>query len=611
MKKSYPYILIIISLFFVTFLWDKIRIPYDQTNLIQGEFFQKKYNPINEILRFLLFVFIPLFVFLISYLKFNNNETLKVNPYSREFFLRKKILIFNDSKIINKITFILLTIITFDFLIIDFKLHIFELDIFHEGTPLVPPTNYFFKNSFWLSTLYDYGFGGNNLGLLMSKITDHHSIGSIRFAKLFLIFLNKILLVFICRKLSINLNFDKNIKGIFFILLSLLIVGFINYTAPAISYYPPRTCIFLLFILFTVDTLISKNSSFLNAFIVGIFSLVSILWWIDIGIYINAIIIIVCIYLILQKEYLKICYIFTGILSAWFIFLIYFPLNEIKEFFYQIKFILSISGYLLGIEYPTPFSAHSIRETKALLFVIFSGIFVIILNFNKKINLDFSTKIIISVLFISSIIFFQTSMMRSDAPHIKASSGSYMFIFYFGLLYFIFYNLQKLKFMIYFKKFSSNYILIMFVGFFLISNLNILNISNIFNFKKNIHTLIYAEDKLFLNNDYKKFLKYYSEISKNDECVQILSDDVSLPYLLKKPSCTQFFIPAHILIGWNENKFIEQIKKSKSNFILYSSPMIWLNNKANMPNVNLFINDNYYLYNNFLGLKIYKKNNKN
>ena len=156
-----------------------------------------------------------------------------------------------------------------------------------------------------------------------------------------------------------------------------------------------------------------------------------------------------------------------------------------------------------------------------------------------------------------------------------------------------------------------NYILIMFVGFFLISNLNILNISNIFNFKKNIHTLIYAEDKLFLNNDYKKFLKYYSEISKNDECVQILSDDVSLPYLLKKPSCTQFFIPAHILIGWNENKFIEQIKKSKSNFILYSSPMIWLNNKANMPNVNLFINDNYYLYNNFLGWKIYKKNNKN
>ena len=153
-----------------------------------------------------------------------------------------------------------------------------------------------------------------------------------------------------------------------------------------------------------------------------------------------------------------------------------------------------------------------------------------------------------------------------------------------------------------------NYILIMFVGFFLISNLNILNISNIFNFKKNIHTLIYAEDKLFLNNDYKKFLKYYSEISKNDECVQILSDDVSLPYLLKKPSCTQFMMSAHILSGWNEDKFINQIKQSNSQFILYSSSLVMIGNKNNMPNVVSFIKNNYYLYNNYMGWHIYKKN---
>ena len=123
----------------------------------------------------------------------------------------------------------------------------------------------------------------------------------------------------------------------------------------------------------------------------------------------------------------------------------------------------------------------------------------------------------------------------------------------------------------------------------------------------NIQTLIYAEDELFLNDDYKNFLKYYSEISKDDDCVQILSNDVSLPYLLKKPTCTQFFIPAHILIGWNEDKFIEQINKSKPNFILYASSMIWLNNKKNMPNVDLYIKNNYNLYNDFKGWKIYKK----
>ena len=87
----------------------------------------------------------------------------------------------------------------------------------------------------------------------------------------------------------------------------------------------------------------------------------------------------------------------------------------------------------------------------------------------------------------------------------------------------------------------------------------------------------------------------------------ILSDDISLPYLLKKPSCTQFFIPAHILIGWNENKFIDQMNKSNPNFILYSSPITMLTNKKNMPKVDLFIKNNYYLFRDFMGWKIYEK----
>ena len=90
-------------------------------------------------------------------------------------------------------------------------------------------------------------------------------------------------------------------------------------------------------------------------------------------------------------------------------------------------------------------------------------------------------------------------------------------------------------------------------------------------------------------------------------CVQILSDDIALPYILKKPSCTQFFFPSYILTNWNENKFIEQMNNSKPNFILYSSPMMGVTKKENMPNVDLFIKNNYYLFNNFMGRLIYKK----
>ena len=607
MKKIYPFIWLVISLFFVTIIWKKIEIPYDPTNLIQGEFFFKKHNPVNEVIRVLTFVLIPILTFLISYLICFKNKVYKINPYSNDFFLKKSKTQDNNESI-KKISYAFLLFLTLDFLIIDFSLYVTEIDIFHEGTPLVPPLNNLFNDTLWLSTLYDYGLVGNNLGLLISKFTNNYSVGSVRFVNLLLLFFNQILLVFICRKLISGLNFDKYTKNIFFILLTLLVISFIDYNVSAISYFPPRACLFLLFLIVVTDFLMGIKHSFWKIFLVGNFSLFSILWWIDIGIYINLLIAVLLIYLITQKEYLKVSYILSGIFSAWFIFIIYFPIEEIREFFYQIKFITSISGYLLGLEYPQPFSAHSSRETRALLLLIFAGVFAIVLNLNKNINLNFSVKFMISVLFVSSIIFFQSSIIRTDAPHIKYSSGPYMLILYFSILYFLFYKLQKSKINIYFKKISSNFILISFICFLVIVNIKIFNFSNLLNIKNNISKLIYADDSKFLSEKYKIFLKYYSKLSKDDECIQILSDDIALPYLLKKPSCTQFFIPAHILIDWNEDKFIKQIQKSNAQFILYSSPLIWLNNKDNMPNVVSFIKSNYYLYNNYMGWHIYKKN---
>ena len=67
MKKFYPYFSLIISVICVTIIWEQIKIPYDQANLNQGEFFLKKHNPINEILRVLTFALSPILIFLISY----------------------------------------------------------------------------------------------------------------------------------------------------------------------------------------------------------------------------------------------------------------------------------------------------------------------------------------------------------------------------------------------------------------------------------------------------------------------------------------------------------------------------------------------------------------
>ena len=60
------------------------------------------------------------------------------------------------------------------------------------------------------------------------------------------------------------------------------------------------------------------------------------------------------------------------------------PINELKEFINQYIFIINISDYLIGIEFPTPFSDKSTRHTKALLLIILSGVLLINYVFNKK-----------------------------------------------------------------------------------------------------------------------------------------------------------------------------------------------------------------------------------
>ena len=44
MRRFYPYIFLFFSIVFSTFVWEYISIPYNDNNLIKGEFFQKKLN---------------------------------------------------------------------------------------------------------------------------------------------------------------------------------------------------------------------------------------------------------------------------------------------------------------------------------------------------------------------------------------------------------------------------------------------------------------------------------------------------------------------------------------------------------------------------------------
>ena len=64
-KKIYliPYITCTLAIAFSIIIWDYLKLPYDESNLIQGTAFNEKVNPQNNLIR--VFFFFPVIIFFI------------------------------------------------------------------------------------------------------------------------------------------------------------------------------------------------------------------------------------------------------------------------------------------------------------------------------------------------------------------------------------------------------------------------------------------------------------------------------------------------------------------------------------------------------------------
>ena len=602
MKKTIPWLFLIFGILFSTLIWNYISFPYNSSNTIVGQYSSNKINPLNDTVRGLFFIFFPLFLYFIAFVNFNRKLI------TREIFQSK---IINTNKNIDYLCFVLIIFSFFEFYSLDYKNFLGPIDVHHEGTFLTAQLNYFSKNQIWTGTFFDYGFLGNSIGIFSNSLFDGYSIGIQRFFFKSLVLLNKVLIILICRKviISIELTSKKEVLFLIFSLSSITLASFYEHVTP----FHPRIFIYLIFTLLVFNIITAKNNSYFVSFLVGFFSLLSILFYWDIGTYINVLLIIFLIYLFFIKNYGNFYSIILGILSSWIIFFVFTPGSEIKEFFNQYFIIINVSDYLIGIEFPKPFSDKSTRHTKALLLIIFSGVFLINYMFDKLKNESLESKFLLFFIFISSILFLKSGLTRSDGPHIKYSSGQYTLLIFFFISYYLINFINKFNFFskinYFFEKKNYSIFLSIIVCFLFIFQNNYLGFLNIFNSTKNFQVITKIDDKKFLDNDYYKFIEIYKDLVKDENCVQQFTDDNAIPYLVGKPTCTKYYVNGHIIQNWTEDNFIEELKLFKPNYIVYSSKINWFKNRNNAPNADKFILDNYELFKDLSPWTIYKKIN--
>ena len=87
-KKYLPALLTLASIIACVFFWDKVVLEYNFTGQAYAEYSINNYNANNDTIRYILFVSLPLIVFLLSHLYFNASNVISIKkvlfPFSAE-----------------------------------------------------------------------------------------------------------------------------------------------------------------------------------------------------------------------------------------------------------------------------------------------------------------------------------------------------------------------------------------------------------------------------------------------------------------------------------------------------------------------------------------------
>ena len=572
------FLVIVLSLY----NWDLVSLTYEETTII-GEYFENKYNHKNDLLRYLVFVSLPLLSYiLIKSLNFSQNYQIL-----KDRILNQDIEFINNNNFLNILTIFFVSLTTLEFLSINFPMN--KIDIFHEGQQMSSAFKHSIDQSLWSGSYVTVGIFYETISSnLIWKFFDHLSIGSTRYLNLIYIFLLKLILIIIFYQITILSKLSYSSQLCFNFLLNLSGFQLINYIVGVDNFiwreiFPLLTLLFFLQIFLRPD---------LKKFIVvfaGPISALSIFWSVDRGIVCNLILIILMFYLLIKKDLIPFINLIFSIIFTWIAFYFYLG-NEFHYFLVNTLSILREMNIIGGIIHPIPFSddPNSARAAKTLILILISIIISLELIFLKKVKIE--NKFIFSLILISvfSFLSYGYAIGRSDGPHIKSTFGFVQIFYSVIVFYFIITYLDKINIL---NKILLHKTKIFFLIVILsVPNFN-LNIQNILNFNERLNKYTNLDDSFFLDKKQVMFVSNAKEIVKEYECVQLFTNSVMLLYLLRKPSCSIFYFT--ITVGSKKNQIKFNKLMSNTQIVISDTYKNEFSPAYRLKYTNKYIQDNY------------------
>jgi len=586
LKKNNIILILLItsSIFLSSFLWNKIIIPYNHNGII-GEYLVNQHHSLNDFFRYLYFVLTPLIVFLIFKILIEKKKINFLYLNLSNFEIPK-----NDSKLFI-VNLLIIFLLLLEFLSISFPIN--EIDIFHEGQKLSGAYKSLLDGSLWSGSFITTGIINEILGTkFFWKILSHESIGSMRFLQLFYVLFFKISLILLIYEIVKKSFFALNLKIIYFLLISLISFFLIDYNLNSGDSFSYRDIPIIIFLIIFFKYLNNINRIYFPLIFLGFISVITFFWSIERALIINFLTIFSCIYLFLNKKYDNIFLIIISIIFFWLLSYFYLKI-EFSFFLENTLLIFKNISYVFGIIHPTPFSdmSHSSRATKSLLLIILSILISFNFLFSKKKKYSGYFKVVIITLSFVGFCSYISALGRSDGGHIKETTGILFILFSLFIVNNFINYIDKLSLNKYFKSnlflFINSSLLIFFL---LIININI---NNILEYPKRLKQFVYLSDSSFLTIEQNKFVKRIEPLIKNYNCLQLFTYDSALPYLLRKPNCSRYYVIYSLGSPKEQNYLIKEMQNTK--LVIYTGQTdLWgYPPKKKLPLVDNFINLNF------------------
>ena len=581
-KNVFYTLLIFLIIILSLYNWDLVSLTYEETTII-GKYFENKYNHKNDLLRYLVFISLPLLSYiLIKSINFSQNYQVLKNR-----ILEKDIKFINSNYLLDILTIFFAALTILEFLSINFPIN--KIDTFHEGQQMSSAFKYSIDQSLWSGSYVTVGIFYETISSnLIWKFFDQLSIGSTRYLNLIYILLLKLILIIIFYQITILSKLKYSSQLCFNFLINLSGFQLINYIGGVDNFiwreiFPLLTLLFFLQIFLRPD---------LKKFIVvfaGPISALSIFWSVDRGIVCNLVLVVLMVYLLIKKDLIPFINLIFSIIFTWIAFYFYLG-NEFHYFLVNTFSILREMNIIGGIIHPIPFSddPNSARSTKTLILISISIIISLELIFLKKVKIE--NKFIFSLILISifSFLSYGYAIGRSDGPHIKSTFGFVQIFYSVIVFYFVITYLDNIDIL---NKILLHKTKIFFLILILSTpNFN-LNIQKILNFNERLNKYTNLDDSFFLNKKQVMFVSNAKKIVEEYECVQLFTNSAMLLYLLRKPSCSIFYFT--ITVGSKENQIKFNKLMSNTQIVISDTYKNEFSPSYRLKYINKYIQDNY------------------